>query len=137
MVEDEDAGSERIQPRDTRGRFLKGALKDTAVVEVLPGLKRMSLESKLEPKMCREFVQRELAKSLPTVMSALLEKVNGGDLQALKVLWQMAGLDKAALPSADEISRNRRGKNSVAAMLLKRMKEREETERRVIESSGE
>jgi hypothetical protein len=108
-----------MQSRDEKGRFLRGAVKSSKAARRSPELKR----TPPEPKMCREFVRRELAKSLPDVMSTLLKKVSKGDLQALKVVWQMAGLNKAEMPGAGEVAR--RGKNSVAALLLKRMKERE------------
>ena len=112
----------QVQRRDERGRFLRDAVKSTGAAEILPELKR----TPPEPKMCREFVRRELAKSLPDVMSTLLKKVSKGDLQALKVVWQMAGLNKAEMPGAGEVSRG--GKNSVAALLLKKMREREGVE---------
>ena len=119
MEEDEGVKGWQRQPRDEKGRFLRGAVKTIGAARISPELKR----AMPEPKMCREFVRKELAKSLPDVMSTLLKKVCKGDLQALKVVWQMAGLNKAELPSAGEVSR--RGKNGVAALLLKRMKERE------------
>ena len=121
-----------MQSRDKKGRFLPRTPDkevDKAVLLKSANVARISPEPKRappEPKMCREFVRKELAKSLPDVMSTLLRKVSKGDLQALKVVWQMAGLNKAELPSAGEVSRG--GKNSVAALLLKRIKEREGAE---------
>jgi predicted lipid-binding transport protein (Tim44 family) len=48
------------------------------------------------PARCPQFVRREIAGALPEICRALLSKAVEGDMAALKMLWQMAMLDKAA-----------------------------------------
>jgi hypothetical protein len=48
------------------------------------------------PSRCPQFVRREIADALPEICKGLVAKAKKGEAAALKLLWQMAGLDKPA-----------------------------------------
>lgn len=55
-----------------------------------------SLRKPPSPARCSQFVRREIAEALPAICEALVKKALKGDGAALKLLWQMALLDKPA-----------------------------------------
>ena len=50
---------------------------------------------------CHPFVRKRIAEALPELCQALLGKAKQGDLSAMKLLWQMAELDKRTEPSGE------------------------------------
>ena len=53
------------------------------------------------PGACQRIVRKHLAAALPDICTALLEHAQKGDLATLKLLWQMAELDRPAEPAAE------------------------------------
>lgn len=49
---------------------------------------------------CARYVRRRVAARLPELCEALIDQAMAGDLQAAKLLWQMAELDKAPATAA-------------------------------------
>ena len=54
------------------------------------------------PDTCHQFVRRQLAKALPDLFDVLLKRANEGDLPAVKLLWQLAQLDKPTEQAGDD-----------------------------------
>ena len=65
-------------------------------------------------KNCRPYVRRRLARALPEIADALIDKAQTGSLPELKMLVQMSGLDDKDTSSPAE---KRRGK-SLEEMLM-------------------
>lgn len=68
---------------------------------------------------CKEYLQNQVAEVLQDAMDKAKRKVLRGDLNTLKALWQMGGLDK-------QVPRARKRRGGLGAQLLKRLKERAE-----------
>lgn len=87
-------------------------------VEMARGPERVRLrpESGKPPsaKNCKPYVRKRLAKALPEIANALIEKAREGSLPELKMLVQMSGLDEKNASGSVE---KRRGK-SLEQMLM-------------------
>lgn len=66
--------------------------KTAAKGEVVPGAPRAS--------GCSRFVRRRVAAQLPEICDALIARAVDGDMQAVKLLWQMGELDGSAAKPA-------------------------------------
>lgn len=49
---------------------------------------------------CSRFVRKRIAARLPELCEALIDRALAGDLQAAKLLWQMAELNKTPATAA-------------------------------------
>jgi hypothetical protein len=54
------------------------------------------------PDTCHQFVRRQLAKALPELILGFLKRAQEGDLPAMKLLWQLAELDKQTEVSGEQ-----------------------------------
>lgn len=67
----------------------------------IPGLFPTRPPRPPRPDTCHQFVRRRLARSLPVLFVAMVKRAYNGDLAAMKLLWQLAQLDKAAGQAGD------------------------------------
>ncbi len=64
--------------------------EEMAKADVMTEVMLPAMRKPPRPSGCRRFVQREVARALPSICVMLLTRTMEGDLSALKVLLQMA-----------------------------------------------
>ena len=66
------------------------------------------------PGACHTFVRSQVAKALPRICVALVDKAAEGDLTVTKLLWQMAELDRQAESPTDRSADKRFARQTLA-----------------------
>ncbi|MGI4854492.1 MAG: hypothetical protein ACRYF4_10670 [Janthinobacterium lividum] len=86
------AAAEILAPQGRPAAAAKTAVKG----EIVPSAPRAS--------GCSRFVRRRVAARLPEICDALIARAVDGDMQAVKLLWQMGEMDGPATKPARSTS---------------------------------
>lgn len=114
------AGKSKGRVRGVDGRWKATALGASNVASkkaASPRVGGVEIKS-VEPEECREFVQGRVVAALPQLMESMEAKALKGDLAALRLLWQMAGLDEMPGP---EIARKKKRDSAELRRLMQKL----------------
>ena len=93
--------------KSDKGAEIPPAINDAAWMERLQEVQYELAEPKPPRPVCvgllQPYVRRQIKKVLPALCDALLSRATEGDLSTMKLLWQMAELDRQTEPAGDGV----------------------------------